>query len=297
MRLRLFPRTLRWRLQLWLAALLMLVLTGLCVAVSRLHRMSEFQRIDEGLEVRLAQLRTSIREGSGPVTMGGRPWEGPADHDPRGRGRGGPPPPDRGGALGPEGRERGHLKERPGIDTFDEIISQFGSSQAKGFYAAIWSPDGFSVFRSPLAPPMLPLPVWSPAPGRSQIRTRGEYPEAYYFTMPGACLLVGQSLGADLSQIARFNRRLYGAGLLVFGLGLFGGWYITTRAIRPIEAISTAARRISDGHLSDRIPVSDGESELGRLAGVLIRHSTDLRPRSPDSASSPLTPPTRCARP
>jgi len=269
MRLRLFPRTLRWRLQLWLAALLMLVLTGFCVAVSRLHRISEFQRIDEGLEVRLAQLRTSIREGSGPVTMGGRPWEGPADHDPRGRGRGGPPPPDRGGALGPEGRERGNLKERPGIDTFDEIISQFGSSQTKGFYAAIWSPDGFPTFRSPLAPPMLPLPIWSPAPGRSQIRTRGEYREAYYFTMPGACLLVGQSIRADLDLIARFDRRLYTAGLLVFGLGLFGGWYLTTRAIRPIENISAAARRISDGHLSDRIAVADEGSELGRLAGVL----------------------------
>lgn len=76
MTLRLFPRSLRWRLQLWLAALLMLVLTGFCVAVSRLHRISEFQRIDEGLEARLAQLRTSIRDRLGPVTQGGRPWEG-----------------------------------------------------------------------------------------------------------------------------------------------------------------------------------------------------------------------------
>ena len=269
MTLRLFPRSLRWRLQLWLAALLMLVLTGFCVAVSRLHRISEFQRIDEGLEARLAQLRTSIRDGSGPVTQGGRPWEGPEEREPRGRGRGGPPPPDRGGPVGPEGRERGHLQEPPGVDAFDEVISQFAASQAKGFYAAIWSPDGFPAFRSPLAPPMLPLPIWSPAPGRSQIRTRGEYREAYYFTMPRACLLVGQSLRADLDLIARFNRRLYTAGLLVFGLGLFGGWYLTTRAIRPIENISAAARRISDGHLSDRIAEAEEGSELGRLAGVL----------------------------
>ena len=228
MTLRLFPKSLRWRLQLWLALLLASVLTGFCVAVSRLHRMSEFRRIDERLEARLSQLGDKMRDGGGPGPKGARPWEDPEEREPRGRGRGPQPPPERGGPMGPEGRGPGLRKERHGVGIAEEFAAQFSASLAEGFYVAIWTPDGFPAFRSALAPPMLPLPAWSPAPGR-----------------------------------------LYGAGLLVFGLGLFGGWCLTTRAIRPIEAISAAARRISDGHLSDRIPVADEGSELGRLAGVL----------------------------
>ena len=55
--------------------------------------------------------------------------------------------------------------------------------------------------------------------------------------------------------------------VLAFGLG--GGWWLTTRAIRPVEEISAAASRISAGNLSERINVADADSELGRLAGVL----------------------------
>lgn len=269
MTLRLFPKSLRWRLQLWLALLLASVLTGFCVAVSRLHRMSEFRRIDERIEARLSQLGDKMRDGGGPGPKGARPWEDPEEREPRGRGRGPQPPPERGGPMGPEGRGPGFRKERPGVGVAEEFAAQFAASLAEGFYVAIWTPEGFPAFRSALAPPMLPLPAWSPAPGRFRIRTRGEYREAYYVNMPGNCLLVGKSLTPDLDQMDGFNRRLYGAGLLVFGLGLFGGWCLTTRAIRPIEAISAAARRISDGHLSDRIPVADEGSELGRLAGVL----------------------------
>ena len=52
-------------------------------------------------------------------------------------------------------------------------------------------------------------------------------------------------------------------------LGLAGGWWVATRAIRPIEAISATAVKIAGGDLSQRINAADTESELGRLAGVL----------------------------
>lgn len=48
-----------------------------------------------------------------------------------------------------------------------------------------------------------------------------------------------------------------------------GGWWVATRAIRPIEEISATAVKIAGGDLSQRINASDTESELGRLAGVL----------------------------
>lgn len=58
-----------------------------------------------------------------------------------------------------------------------------------------------------------------------------------------------------------------GAGVLLFGLA--GGWWLASRAIRPIEAISTTATKIAGGDLSQRINASNTDSELGRLATLL----------------------------
>jgi heavy metal sensor kinase len=52
-------------------------------------------------------------------------------------------------------------------------------------------------------------------------------------------------------------------------MGLLGGWFISSRAIRPINDISSAAAKISAGDLSQRINVAEAESELGQLAAVL----------------------------
>jgi heavy metal sensor kinase len=56
---------------------------------------------------------------------------------------------------------------------------------------------------------------------------------------------------------------------VVLALGLTGGWWISTRALRPIREISATAARISAGDLTQRIQTSDSSSELGDLAGVL----------------------------
>src|SRR5204862_5783999 len=60
-----------------------------------------------------------------------------------------------------------------------------------------------------------------------------------------------------------------GIGGCILLVGLAGGWWLATGAIRPIEGISATAAKISAGDLSQRIDVAETESELGRLAGVL----------------------------
>jgi heavy metal sensor kinase len=62
---------------------------------------------------------------------------------------------------------------------------------------------------------------------------------------------------------------LLAAGGAVLALGLGGGWWLTARAIRPVEDISAAAMRISAGNLSERISTADPQNEFGRLAAVL----------------------------
>ena len=56
---------------------------------------------------------------------------------------------------------------------------------------------------------------------------------------------------------------------MVLLLGLTGGWWVATRALRPIEDISATAVKIAAGDLSQRISTRDTENELGRLAAVL----------------------------
>jgi len=100
-------------------------------------------------------------------------------------------------------------------------------------------------------------------------RTRGQMRELSRFLPRGPCVLVGRSLAADLAALRRLALWLTAAGTAVLLLGLAGGWWVATRAIRPIDDISGTAVKIAGGDLSQRINAADTESELGRLAGVL----------------------------
>jgi heavy metal sensor kinase len=100
-------------------------------------------------------------------------------------------------------------------------------------------------------------------------RMRGVYREGYDFNREGRCVLVGRSIANELAALRSFALILAGLGAAVLALGLGGGWWIASHAIRPVEAISAAASRISAGHLSERIDVADTDGELGQLAVTL----------------------------
>ncbi len=85
----------------------------------------------------------------------------------------------------------------------------------------------------------------------------------------GDAILIGCSFARELKEIHRTALKLAGVGGIILFFGLAGGWWFVGRAIRPIEAISTAAVKISGGDLSQRINVAETESELGQLAAVL----------------------------
>jgi heavy metal sensor kinase len=58
-------------------------------------------------------------------------------------------------------------------------------------------------------------------------------------------------------------------GGFILLVGHAGGWWLVSRAIKPINEISATAMKISAGDLSQRINVAEAESELGQLAAVL----------------------------
>jgi heavy metal sensor kinase len=86
---------------------------------------------------------------------------------------------------------------------------------------------------------------------------------------PGERILVGRSIARQLAELRSTALMLTATGAGILLLGLVGGWWLASRAIRPIEDISATAAKISGGDLTQRIDVSETESELGRLASVL----------------------------
>jgi two-component system, OmpR family, sensor kinase len=273
-----FAKSIRLRFQLWLAFLLLAVLSGFGFTAFRLYRGAQLNEIDSQLVRRVGALGIDVRSGPGMRRFGG-PREhrlGPLeDEGPRN----GPPPEFRDFRKGPpQGFGNGPREFRgPPLDllTNREIHlstraqNLFDENETNGFYYAVWSPLGNALKQSSNAPPSLVRPT---RPGRDitvQFQTAHTFRDAYQFTEMGDCILVGKSIEDFRDKSRRFAFLLLAAGSAVLLVGLGGGWILTTRALKPIHDISKAATQITGGDLSQRINVEDTDSELGQLANLL----------------------------
>ena len=151
----------------------------------------------------------------------------------------------------------------------EEVKTLFPEKGAAGFYYAVWVGRELKQQTSANAPDDIPMPSPDGRSTQTQFRERDGMREAYHFTERGECVLAGRPLHMDLAGMRTFGVRLSLTGLAVLAIGLGGGWLLTSRSIRPIEQIAASARRISDGDLSERIPVGKPGNELGQLATVL----------------------------
>jgi heavy metal sensor kinase len=104
-----------------------------------------------------------------------------------------------------------------------------------------------------------PPPAW----------TEDGFREVFNHTPSGEEIVVGCSIAPELKELHRTALNLAAVGGWILLVGLAGGWWFVSRALRPIENISAAAVKISAGDLSQRINVAEAESELGKLASVL----------------------------
>jgi signal transduction histidine kinase len=82
-------------------------------------------------------------------------------------------------------------------------------------------------------------------------------------------LLVGRDV-RDLEGTRRLIVNALGWGLAItLALALGGGFMVSTRAMRRIEAINQTSREIMDGDLSRRVPTDGSGDDLDQLAGNL----------------------------
>src|SRR5712671_2420635 len=176
-----FLSSIRWRLQLWLAFLLVAVLAGFGVTVYNLYRVIQLNQLDEELKRRVAVVSSALR--GGPSSPSRAPRQAPPDEPgPRNHaGSSGDPPPDdfRGPPPGGEPGSPGSLQVR----LAPEVQSLFDEEHTNGFYFVIWSWDGSVLKTSSNAPGSVPSAErLSSKDTRTYVRSRGALREAYHYT-------------------------------------------------------------------------------------------------------------------
>lgn len=79
-------------------------------------------------------------------------------------------------------------------------------------------------------------------------------------------LLAAAPEAGNLVILQNFWRGLLTSVPILLLISSFGGYWMSRRALKPVDRITAAARSISIGNLSQRLPVSNSGDELQRLA-------------------------------
>ena len=224
-----FFHSIRWQLQFWNGLLLGLVLTGLGFAAAQLHRTTQQVSMDQELERRHLVIERAMQRK--PATAGDVPQ-----------------PPNTVSLPGPE-------------------AALFGDTSGNGYYYKVWQSDGQEFARSGSTPADMPRPERSAE--ASTWRWRGSRRERFAFAPRGECALVGKDFHEELDAIRRFGWLIFATGSGILAIGLAGGWWVCTQALRPIADISAAATQIASGDFTQRISTTKSRNELGELITVL----------------------------
>jgi heavy metal sensor kinase len=141
------------------------------------------------------------------------------------------------------------------------------------FYFIIWDRNGTILAKSKSVDQISFPDLHIQADGLPvrQARMREMHREVIHVSRFDINVLVGRSLYPDLAALHRAGLRLILTGLGVLAIGLAGGWWFSSRAIRPIAEMSAIAESISVKNLSTRINVESTATELEQLGTVLNR--------------------------
>jgi two-component system OmpR family sensor kinase len=248
------PHSIRWRLQAWYALLIGGLLLSFGFAAYHIEAVTARDRFDDELSRLALDLSSSSRRPE-PVREASsqRDGAGPSATPP-----GGDQPPAARPPRPPREKKSGKLGRVPNLA--DREI-------ARGFYFAVWLHNGVPFTPSANAPADLPSPP--PRQLGAHTRTRGLLREAYHSADYGDIALVGRSFAEEQAKLNSFAWRLSLGGAAILAAAVIIGWWLVTRALRPIQDISAAAAKIAVGNLSQRINSRDTDSELDQLVDVL----------------------------
>ena len=153
-----------------------------------------------------------------------------------------------------------------------QIFNDFAHATGNGL-AEIFSVDGSRAYPSPsAAASQFPWPSIAAANGERflHVVSGGQS----YWVITRHYSLTGQSLvllaaapeAGNLVILQNFWRGLLTSVPILLLISSFGGYWMSRRALKPVDRITLAARSITIGNLSQRLPVSNSGDELQRLA-------------------------------
>jgi len=125
---------------------------------------------------------------------------------------------------------------------------------------------------SSLATGVLNTPGWTETIYRRLDEPEGTEHRALVrvFQLPGGFRLL---VGRDLEERERLHDIVLAAGrwslAAIVILGLAGGFFVTRRVLKRVDAMTDTTRTIMDGDLTGRLPIAGTGDELDRLAGNL----------------------------
>ena len=246
-------KSIRWRLQIWHSAILVLVLSAFGCTAYRLAVENRLGLIDQELQHHAEQLFDAIIPSQPSPAIQKSFRVALADSSPN--------PLNQGSAA------KTNLALPEGLLHPRHAVENASLPDSGDVYFAFWDADGSLIRRSRSGPPVIAPPPASYS-GHS-VRMRGDLRELVMVNPMGMGSVVGRSIAGDVADLHRqaWLITFVGSGIAI--LGLVGGWWVVTRAIKPIAEISSTARKITSGNLAERINVSDTDSELGQLATVL----------------------------
>lgn len=270
-------KSIRWRLQLWYAAVLTGVVGGFAVFLYYEVQSARFHEVDADLLAAANYLDTTMRPFPLFMLSGD-----PAPPGFKEKGRGTPGGKKEGDNLAGRFKEKEKDRDQPGgkgdwkpgppqpsRERLLEDLSPPGwrSDDATRFYGvcrADWTPlkaVNLSLTR---------VPWTSPKAGtESLLYSNGAYRQCTKIGPRNTHIIVGRSTERLTGELRFFAWQLAIAGSTVMVVGLVGGWMISSRIVRPIARITATAAQISLANLSERIEAENVESELVELATVL----------------------------
>jgi len=262
-------RSIRRRLQIWYALVLLATVGGFAAILYSRARASKFEQIDTRLQSAALVLDATLRSFPPHLLDPNRP-EPPREPPPFGKdkdrekdkvkgkekgkgdkGKGGRPPP---------GKLLNELNLPPELRNGDDD---------EPYAFAIWRSDdtllkaaGWPNNQPPASPPDY-------TPPQVAIYTQDAMREARMMGPFSSVILVARPVGKEQAELAGFTWQLLAAGAGVVIIGFLGGRFVSNQMFRPIAAMSKTAAAISETNLSERIDTTNIDIELGELAKVL----------------------------
>ena len=215
--------------------------------------------------------RNSDAKGENIIRLPAQNWD-----------RRGPPPGSHGGPENPQPAfDRQPRDRKPRIDIPnvppDNPLATIGDPSnperppVDRMEFAVWRADGQLISKSDgeLIEPYLAV---KPVDGRErgpQISHRDGLIQARMKGPLDSTILVLRPTDHDMSGLHRFGGQIAGMAAVTSIVGTVGGWWVSGRMVRPIQAISATASQISVTSLDRRIETRDLDEELVQLALVL----------------------------